>query len=411
MELPIKTKLAALCLLFGLSTPALSFYQWQEGESDLEFRGLLRGFGTAYQLDTADSPAIETSDEGVAAVGRLLLDAHRRDRAFELNVSQSYIPNSLLATQPTVQSALDVERSSALEWSFTNDAYAHLVIDRMNLRWSGDRLDLTLGRQAINLATTFYFTPNDFFAPFAAQVFFRVYKSGVDSVRAEYRLGELSQLSFYGVLGYELDPDSDTGWSASPNSERHSYLARASATKWNFEWAILGGKVKDRNLFGASLQGELFQWLGLRAEGHYANPENRETNNYLELSVGLEHRFANSLTLRWEQFYHGSGADSVDEYLMQINAMNESFYLAHNYSALGAGYEFTPLLNAETVFLINLDDHSSLLSINAVYSLSDESELVINVGLPFGSRPFVGQLQSEFGSYPYSLNIEYRGYF
>ena len=105
----------------------------------------------------------------------------------------------------------DVERSSALEWSLSESNYIHTAIDRLNIHWIKDRVDIIAGRQPINLATTFYFTPNDFFAPFAAQTFYRVYKPGVDALRTEVRLGELSQLSLICALGYSPEKGSANG--------------------------------------------------------------------------------------------------------------------------------------------------------------------------------------------------------
>jgi hypothetical protein len=231
-------------------------------------------------------------------------------------------------------------------------------------------------------------------------------------MRAEVRLGSLSQLSLISVLGYERDPDTDTSWSKDPNSDRASYVSRVSTVFRDFEWALLGGAVREANVIGGSLQGELFQWLGLRAEGHVADPDDSQLDPYSELSVGVEHRWENSLDLRLEQFYHGSGAGSVSGYGAPPSAVQgESVYLARSYTALGVGYEFTPLLNAGMLAIANLTDRSYLLSFNAIYSLSDEAELAVNLGVPIGKKPEDTEIKSEFGLYPYSVNIEVRTYF
>jgi hypothetical protein len=237
-----------------------------------------------------------------------------------------------------------------------------------------------------------------------------MYKPGVDAVRAEVRLGNLSQLSLISVLGYKPDSHSDTGWSSDPDGHRASYVGRISTTFRDFEWALLGGVVREADVIGGSLQGELFQWLGVRAEGHVADPDDSQRNS--ELSFGIEHSWENSLDLRLEQFYHGKGAVSVSDYnITSTAAQGESIYLGRNYTALGVGYEFTPLVNAEMLAIANLTDHSYLLSFNAVYSLSDESELAVNLSMPIGKKPEDSEIKSEFGSYPYSVNIEVRCYF
>ena len=415
-----QTKRSALALVLRLtllivtfSPPVWAFYELSAESRSVDLRGMVRGFGTAYQNPDNDFFYEEQSDAGVAGVARLIMQAETGQHvSFDVNVYQTYIPSSLVSSQAVLGTPMDIERSAALEWSFSNDKYVRLAIDRLNARYSHDRLDLIVGRQPINLATTFYFTPNDFFAPFAAQVFYRVYKAGVDAIRAEVRLGDLSQLSLISVLGYKSDLESDTGWSDDPSSERTSYLGRISTVIHDFEWALLTGVVRENNIIGGSLQGELFKWLGVRAEGHVADPDDPQQNSYSELSVGVEHRWENSLDIRLEQFYHGSGASSPSDYFTKYTAtQGESSYLGRNYTALGIGYELTPLLNAEMLAIANLTDHSYQLLFNAIYSLSDEAELVVNLGMPIGDEPEGAEIKSEFGLSPYRANIEVRIYF
>lgn len=398
-------------ILSTLSIPALAFYEWQSDDRSFDLRALVRGFGIVYENPENQFFYEDKSDAGAAAIARLIMNARAGQHlGLKVNAYQTYIPASMESLYGSYGTLLDVERSSALEWSFSDDDYVHLAIDQLNIIWSYNRLDLIAGRQPINLATTFYFTPNDFFAPFSAQAFYRMFKSGVDAVRAEVRLGNLSQLSLIRVLGYESDPDSDTGWSSKPVSYRTSDVGRISTTFYDFEWALLGGVVREADIIGGSLQGELFQWLGVRAEGHVADPD--DSQRYSELSLGIEHRWENSLNLRLEHFYHGKGADSVSDYdITPTAAQGNSIYLGRYYNALGIGYEFTPLVNAEMLAIANLIDHSYLLSLNAIYSLSDEAELAINLGVPIGKKPEGNEIKSEFGLYPYMASIEVRCYF
>jgi hypothetical protein len=46
----------------------------------------------------------------------------------------------------------------------------------------------------------YYFTPNDFFASYAAQTFYRSYKPGVDAARLDWQWSELSQISLMTVV-------------------------------------------------------------------------------------------------------------------------------------------------------------------------------------------------------------------
>ncbi len=402
-------------MLAFLLPPSYAFLEWQgEDEANIEFRGMLQVYGTAYRNPGGTIFYQDRYRSGLGGLARLIMKAQIGETiTLEADAYQTYIPEALLTGRTSASVVIrDVERSSALEWSLSDTNYVHAAIDRFSIRWSMDRLDLILGRQPINLATTFYFSPNDFFAPFAAQAFYRVYKPGVDALRAEFRLGDLSQLSLISVLGYEPDPDIDTGWSDSPAGRRTSYIGRVSTVFEDFEWALLGGTLGDSDVAGVSLQGELFQWLGIRVEGHIRYPEDPPFGSYKEFTVGLEHHWENSLDIRLEYFHHGSGlGEDYDYPIIPALLRGWSAYLGRDYAALGLGYEFTPLLNGQVSLIHNLGDDSGLCSFNAIYSLSNEAELALNLGLPFGKRPKGSRIRSEFGLYPYSINLEMRYYF
>jgi|WetSurMetagenome_2_1015567.scaffolds.fasta_scaffold19640_2 hypothetical protein len=396
-----------------LSSPVYAFYKWEGSKSTVEINGMLQAYGLAYKNPDDSLLFKDNSKAGLGGLGRVILKARKGESlSFDLNAYQTYLSQSIAVSQTATGIAPDVERSSALEWSLSKNSYTHTAIDRLSLRWTKDRVDIIAGRQPINLATTFYFTPNDFFAPFAAQTFYRVYKPGVDAVRTEVRLGELSQLSLIGVLGYDPDKNSSNGWSKRPTGSRASYLGRISKNIYNFEWALIAGMLADEDVIGGSAQGEMFKWLGVRAEAHVSKPESHLSESHAEYSVGIEHHWESSLDARVEYFYHGAGATSVLGYTsLSAAKTGQTRYFGRRYAALGIGYEFTPLLTGQSVFINNLIDHSLLASFNAVYSLSNESELSFSVGVPFGKRPKLFNIRSEYGAYPSSLDIEWRWYF
>ena len=396
-------------------TPAPAFYEWHGENSQLDLRGFLQTIG-AFSVNPEDELFYpHDADVSGGAVGRLLVMAKQGDHlGLEFNGYQAYTTTT--GTLASLENALPVfpQRSAALEWSQINEADrdARLGVDWLNLRLSSERVDLTLGRQPINLATVFYFTPNDFFAPFAPQVFFRVYKPGVDAARAEIRLGGLSQLSVIDVLGYDPDPSTANGWSREPSLDRSSFLARVSTTLHAFEWALLGGRIYDRSIVGGSIQGELAGWLGIRAEGHYAAAGPDGLDSFAKVALDLEHRFENSLTVRLEPYYNSQGYGYGQEVVTSIQTGPlQSMFGAKAYTALDLGYEFSPLLTGEVLSIANWIDPSYLISFYSVYSLSNEAEFSVGLSLPIGTRPKGGEIKSEFGLLPESVSAELRYYF
>ncbi len=373
----------------------------------------MRIYGSAYRLPDNNILYKDRTGSGAAGIARIIAEAQKGDNLhFELNAYQTSIPSSLVSMQTGLGTVLDVERSSLSEWSLSSRSYAHASVDRLNLRYTAGRLDIIAGRQPVNLSTTFFFSPNDFFAPFAAQAFYRLYKPGVDAVRAEIRLGDFSQLSLITVMGYGSDPAGKTGWSKMPADERSSHIFRISSVFGNFETGLLGGKVRKAKVFGGFLQGEILNYTGVRAEGNILYPDDDSKESRLAFSVGLDRHFANSLDLSMEYFYNSAGSDNASDYMENLmNMKNDLAYPGRSYLAAGAGYEFTPLFRGDMSVILNTDDSSALCSLYGVYSLSDETDVSVNMGIPIGKAPEGASLESEFGSYPCTITLEIRHFF
>ncbi len=341
------------------------------------FHLLIAGSSSAFDLRGFVSETIwrdDNGDHGSISSARLLGDATLGDSfAIELNA----VAVSAVSTLVYPGAGVTVERSPDLRTDLKDDPSTtmFLALDRVNARYTHDRVDIIAGRQVINLATCYYFTPNDFFAPFSANTFFRVYKPGVDALRIETRLGDLTQLTIAGVAGYTEEV-------YDPN--RNSYISRVTTVLGDYEFALLGGSVAGDDFSAAAIQGELpIYAIGLRAEGNVREGD-------IDLSIQLGKRFESTLDIKMEYYHHGS---------------SQGLYYGERYIAIGAGYEVTPLLIGQILALVNADDDSRLYSLYGVYSLSDESELSFSVSIPQGAD------DTEFGIYPASSNAEWRWYF
>ena len=322
------------------------------------------------------------------------------------------------------------ERSALLTKTVNADKQQDVFIDQLYSRYTINDSDILLGRQAISLATTLYFTPNDFFAPFGAQTFFRDFKAGVDAVRFEQALGNLTQLSFFYVFGYEWDFLSGQ-YEDHPDSNRASKLVQVSSVIFDLEWKLLGGRVFGDPVIGAALQGELFPGLGIRAEGHHRRPDNslnslsvyaQDSAHLSEWVLGFEHQFTPDLAGRLEYFYNSAGASDKEDYpalLAQQMSSGSGLNLASKYFAAGFDYQISPLWGVSSVVLANAIDSSYLFVFDFNYSLSNESVVNLGASIPTGDEPdssmgFLNPLQSiqsEFGTYPESVSIELRIYF
>ncbi len=396
-----------LLILIAWPGNGLCFYEYRQGDSELELYGFL-GAGIGQLTYPADSVIVENRDDQAWSGDlRLMMDADYGDSHLSANLLQSSRSKIPFVAPVAHLVPLDVARSSVLTWEQHDSGRvrSELVADTFHLQLRSSRLDLTAGRQPINLATTFYFTPNDFFAPFAPQTFFRNYKPGVDGLRGDFRLSELSQLTMIGVLAYEVDSSTANGWSRSPDWSETALLLRISREIAGFGWTVLAGSVNDSKISGASLQGELFRGIGLRAEGHYAAPETSGGNSHYKLAAGLEKLYANNFSWRLEYLRNSGGG------LANLNQVPGAAAGNRDYAALGFGWEFSPLLTGSLLGLAALDDDSRLFTGNLLYSLSNESELSLIISIPSGDSSGTTTPGSEFGNQPRLALLEYRFYF
>jgi len=154
--------------------------------------------------------------------------------------------------------------------------------------------------------------------------------------------------------------------------------------------------------------------VDLRAEGHYAIPEDNSIDAFTELSIGVGHNFPDDFDIKGEFFYHGAGTGDRDNYGGALFSSASTLpYLARRYIAFGAGYRINPLLHVDGVAITNLVDLSTLVAVNALYSLSDETEFSFSLIIPAGHGTSTGssKIESEFGLYPVSGVLEFRAYF
>ncbi|MEJ2592389.1 MAG: hypothetical protein P8178_13500 [Candidatus Thiodiazotropha sp.] len=67
-------------------------------------------------------------------------------------------------------------------------------------------------------------------------------------------------------------------------------------------------------------------------------------------------------------------------------ARGELFTVSRDYLAMGLTLEWTPLLDIKPLLIANLDDHSGLLGVQAVRSLSDNASLTLAAQSGLGPR-------------------------
>ncbi|MBW2458745.1 MAG: hypothetical protein JRI68_29875 [Deltaproteobacteria bacterium] len=400
---------------------------WEgEGELSLEATGALRMTGAVVRF--RDAPGLLPEDDVDALAGtvaRLLLEGglsarveYKANLFFELSRGPSTLAGGLLSTAGSFASPY---RNSYLVWDFwdSGSVAGRMGVDRLSVEIDLEPLSLSIGRMPLNYSVTHILTPNDLFAPFSAAAINKVYKPGVDALRANYALSPLASVELAAVLGSDAD--------GVPRWSQAALVARASAVAWEIQWAALGGKLAQRWFVGATLQGELGP-LGVRAEGHVAFPDadadgTLDEHREVQVSVagGVDKSFEwRNFNVALEAMYLSTGASGSQGYVERLGRRlpDELPYMGRLYLGLSVSGEILPILRGVVLGLVNTQDGSGLAMASLAYSLADEADLALGMLLPWGALPdsaaaalATGNLESEFGYVPLTVFLETRVFF
>ena len=414
---------ALLALAFLLvSGPAEAFWTW-EGESRyLDLGGSIRTIAEGFENsegrllfgDDDSEEALSVTQLRVTATGGL------GSRVFgEIHGVQSLTYRTFPASGMGTFSELLPLRyrltPAVWDWAETDDVTAGFGFDRLNLRCSLPGVDVTLGRQAINFSLTYFWNPLDVFLPFRPEEFDRDYKPGVDGLRIDVSLGNLSGLTLAAVAGRRLDlvydpvgqdvriearDFSDESWFGS------ALVGRGFTNLRDWDLVIQGGKVYGGWQLGAGFSGEMFT-LGMRGEAawFWAGEERQEIfipgtllEDHASGVVGIDRRFKNSLYVTVEYFFNGAGTDP-DELLLSLAraAIGGNQSLSKQSLGLLANYEILPILQGRMICLFSLSDESVLLFPSLNWQATEALEILAGAMIGLGDRPANLMPRSEFG--------------
>ncbi|MDI3323888.1 hypothetical protein QKW35_05830 [Pontibacterium granulatum] len=301
------------------------------------------------------------------------------------------------------------------------DAFAHdgdhhqarvrFEIDRLHYQHRFANGSLSIGRQPVDWGSGRFWQPLNVFGAFAPADLDTDFKAGIDSLIYDWYPTTFSSLSAV----YAVAPRGEIRFG---NSAALYYRLPAGERS---ELALLAGEVVDNRVVGASFESE-WSGIGWRVEAiHYDQPDRRTDG--LFWIAGLDYQFDNGtlLNLEWHQNALGSpdetGLEAIaDSFLVQSGLQQQ---LGRQALGLGLSDDLTPLLRGSYTLLLsplrdadNQRHLSSLHQFTLLYSLSDESDLLLSALLTAGrGLDSSGHPHSEFGHIPNSLTLRWRLYF
>ncbi len=284
-------------------------------------------------------------------------------------------------------------------------------VDRLAVKGSLGNLDWKIGRQALGFGRIAIFSPLDVIAPFAPAALDADVRPGADALHGVHYFGLGGQIG--GTLVFGDKP------------ANNSYLLTLSDNRNGIDLLGLGGVLRERELIGLGLAGNLGP-LGVKAElSHYqgknsALPGGDLHDRFDIAALELWYRFENGMILLAEYLYNGAGARHPTDYIAAAAsaAFREglTFLLGQQYLLLGPSWEIHPLATLSGLLIRNLEDDSTLLRPQIQLSLGDNLSLDLFYSLNFGRKPrtlapSISILQSEFGAAGDSGGLLLRWYF
>jgi hypothetical protein len=302
--------------------------------------------------------------------------------AFEFDVAYEHLftlRDGMTATALTGGTTIAASAGDFLPLQWTIDESEFVLwrhrFDRLLVRYLGENVDATLGRQTVSWATTLYLTPADPFQPFDPSDPFREYRIGADALRVRVFPGPLSQLD--GVVRLAEVNASVTLPGAEPVTDTTvTAVARARVALGHWEISGWGGMVHDEASVSAAAT-VTAAGAAVRGEGVLRRSQGETV---LRFTVGADRSFTvarRNLYVAVEYQYDGWGYTDTDQLLAVATSApalrGEMQALGrHEFVAL-ATFEIHPLVSTDLLGITNPIDPSSLIMPSITYSAREEA--------------------------------------
>lgn len=265
-------------------------------------------------------------------------------------------------------------------------------LDRFNVQFKLKSGNLTIGRQPITFGVSRVINPTDVFLPYDVRTLNQEYRVGVDAIRFQHPVGQLSEVDL-GIVGGKHVRASDSA----------AFLqVRTNVSGKDLQFAFI--RFAGQTLLGGGVQtslGDCGFWLeaaNVTGEVHY-----------VRVSTGLDYAFSGNVYGLIEYDFNGAGTSNTADYLRHSATtpyrVGGVFLLGRQYLIPSVRWQLSPLWTLSFESLANLTDGSVFASVSSAYNVSE------NAYIDFGIYHFMGARQSEYGSDPDTLYASLRYYF
>jgi hypothetical protein len=267
--------------------------------------------------------------------------------------------------------------------------YTEHRLDRLAVGYSSTHLVLKAGRQALTWGSGLVFHPMDLFNPFPPNATYTTYKLGTDMLYGQWLFNSGADVQAVVVPRRDPETDSVIDDQSSAGIKWHGFLGKDQTIGVD----ILLARNYETDVLGLGASGP----LGGASWNAEVVPARLKDGTFLTsfLTNGQYAWVWNEKNMNWyvEYFHNGFGVSGIGHTLsdLPVSLMDrlsrgELFTVSSNYIATGIDVQWTPLLDLKPAVIANLDDGSVLLICQAIYSLSQNTNVTVGFQWGLGSR-------------------------
>ena len=369
------------------------------------------------------------STQEFSSVARIIIEGDSHDQySYELHAVQAYdYSNSKTGVGGRGISMLAVDLSD--DWINNADRTAHSYIDRANIKFVAQDLDIQIGRLATSFGKPTFWNLFDYYG---SAYLGQEYKAGIDALKIDKAIGNFSGINIVineqNILtasGSFLENSVVQSYQWLGSNEETGFLLRGYTNYQDIDYAFLYKREPEGHRLGFEADGEI-RSINLYDEITYlwgseiiSMPGTYQGNlikNYFMNVLGASYRFDNDLQLTAEHLFNGIGdPDNLDASDIRYkNGVNTS--LNNHLSAISLSYEFTPLLIGRYDTRLAWADSSHQHNFSFIQSITENTDFIMGGQINLGKRPSGTNwqnpnIQSEFGRLSNTYYIELKHYF
>ena len=364
-----------------------------------------------------------------SSVARIIIEGDSREKySYELHAVQAYNYSNIntgITDRDTSMLVVDYGNN----WIKKSDQSAHYYLDRANVKFAVEDLDIHFGRLAVSFGKPLFWNLFDYYGnPYLNQE----YKAGIDALRLDKAISNFSGVNIVinkrKILtqsGNYLENSVVQSYQWLGLEEEVGLLLRGYTTIKDTDYALLYKREPEGHRIGIEVDGEIgsvnfydeitYLWGSekISMPGSY---QGNLLKNYLMNVLGINYRFNNSLQITAEHLFNGIGdSDNLDASNVRYkNGVSTS--LNNHLSGVSLSYEFNPLLVGQYDARLAWDDSSHQHNFSFVQSITDNVDFIAGGQINMGDRPNGTNwqnpnIQSEFGRLSDTFYLELKCYF